>query len=108
MGRSKEDLRAFPPDARHAAGHELLRAQRGLNPADWKPMSDIGPGVREIRVRKSARAFRVMYVATRPEGIHVLHCFQKTSRKTTRQDIALAKARFRTIPAAEESIHEGK
>jgi phage-related protein len=108
QGRSREELQAFPADARHEAGHELLRVQRGLDPTSWKPMAAIGAGVREIRIRKSTGAFRVVYFATRPEGIHVLHCFLKTSQKASRQDIALAKARFKSVPTAEEGIREGK
>ncbi|MEO8314946.1 MAG: type II toxin-antitoxin system RelE/ParE family toxin [Pseudomonadota bacterium] len=106
QGRSREDLQAFPADAMHEAGHELLRVQRGFDPTNWKPMTDIGPGVREIRIRKSGKAFRVVYFATRPEGIYVLHCFQKTSQKTGRQDIDIAGARFRDIPVR-KGIHEG-
>jgi phage-related protein len=30
---------------------------------DWKPMTSIGPGIREIRVRDDTGAFRIIYVA---------------------------------------------
>ena len=60
-------------------------------------MSSVGPGVREIRIREPSGAFRVMYLATRPEAIYVLHCFQKKSQQTSRQDLALAKARFKAV-----------
>ena len=63
-------------------------------------MSSIGPGVREIRIREPSGAFRVMYLATRPEAIYVLHCFQKKSQQTSRQDLALAKARLKAVSSA--------
>jgi phage-related protein len=91
------DLLAFPPEARQDAGYQLERVQRGEDPHDWKPMSTVGPGVREIRVRESAGAFRIIYLAARPEGIYVLHCFQKKSQQTGRRDISLATRRFRAI-----------
>ena len=97
MGSSKDDLIAFPPDARREAGYQLESVQRGVEPQDWKPMSSIGPGVREIRIREPSGAFRVMYLATRPEAIYVLHCFQKKSQQTSRQDLALAKARLKAV-----------
>jgi len=100
MGSSKDDLIAFPPDARREAGYQLDRVQRGDEPEDWKPMSTVGASVREIRIRELSGAFRVIYLATRPEGVYVLHCFQKNSQKTSRQDIVLAKARFKALPAA--------
>ena len=74
---------------------QLENVQRGEEPQDWKPMSSIGPGVREIRIRETSGAFRVVYLATRPEAIYVLHCFQKKSQQTSRQDLALAKARLK-------------
>jgi phage-related protein len=74
--------------------------QRGDEPQDWKPMSSVGPGVREIRIREPSGAFRVMYLATRPEAVYVLHCFQKKSQQTSLQDLALAKARLKAVPIA--------
>lgn len=65
-------------------------------------MSSIGPGVREIRIRDESNAFRVVYLATRPEGLYVLHCFQKKTRKTAKRDLKLARSRFRAIPDAVE------
>ena len=100
MGSSRDDLIAFPTDARREAGYQLESVQRGGEPQDWKPMSSVGPGVREIRIREPSGAFRVMYLATRREAIYVLHCFQKKSQQTSRQDLALAKARLKAVSSA--------
>jgi phage-related protein len=97
MGSSREDLRAFPRDARREMGYQLEHVQEGVDPDDWKPMSTVGSGVREIRIRESSGAFRCIYLATRAEGIYVLHCFQKRTRRTTRQDLDLAERRFKAI-----------
>jgi phage-related protein len=97
MGDSKDGLVGFPDDARREAGYQLDRVQRAEEPSDWKPMSSIGPGVSEIRIRDVSGAFRVVYLATRPEGIYVLHCFQKKTRKTARRDLELARSRFKAI-----------
>ena len=97
LGDSLDRLRAFPEDARHDAGFQLERVQRGLDPDDWKPMKGIGPGVREIRVRDVAGAFRVIYVTTWADAVYVLHAFQKKSRQTSTRDVAIAEMRFRTL-----------
>ena len=97
LGSSLEDLRAFPEEARRDAGFNLDFVQRGLDPSDWKPMREVGAGVNEIRVRDATGAFRVIYLATRPEGVYVLHCFQKKTRKTRKADIDLAAKRLRQI-----------
>ena len=44
-------------------------------------MPSIGAGVREIRVRERAGAFRVIYVATFADVVYVLHAFQKVTGK---------------------------
>jgi len=75
QGTSLDDLRAFPETARRDAGYQLDQVQRGLEPDDWKPMPSVGPGVREVRVRDEAGAFRVIYAVTRPEAVYVLHAF---------------------------------
>jgi phage-related protein len=98
LGSSKDDLRRFPKDARHAAGEELRRVQRGLAPIDWKPMKAIGPGVAEIRVRTRVE-HRVIYVARFEEAIYVLHAFEKRSRKTSRSDINMARCRLAGLVA---------
>lgn len=77
LGSALDDLRAFPQNARRMAGYQIERVQRGLDPDDWKPMTSVGPGVREIRVRDTSGAFRVLYVAQRAEAVYVLHAFQK-------------------------------
>ena len=97
LGDSVAQLRAFPDVARRNAGFQLDRVQRGLDPDDWKPMSRIGQGVREIRVRDAAGAFRVIYVATLADAVYVLHAFQKKTPRTSARDLALAESRYREL-----------
>ena len=60
-------------------------------------MPSVGIGVNEIRVREDSGAFRVIYVAKFSEAIYVLHAFQKKACKTAKQDIELARQRFREL-----------
>jgi hypothetical protein len=55
LGTSLDDLRAFPERARIEAGTDLRLVQKGVEPRDWKPMPEVGRGVREIRNRRSRR-----------------------------------------------------
>ena len=95
LGGSLDDLRGFPADARRQAGYQLDRVQRGIEPDGWRPMPSIGAGVREIRVRERAGAFRVIYVATFADVVYVLHAFQKKTRQTAKRDVDLAASRLR-------------
>jgi phage-related protein len=94
---SLDRLPNFPDDARREAGHELYEVQMGRDPNDWKPMSTIGPGVREIRIREADGAYRVIYIATFADAIHVLHAFEKKTQKTARRDLELAATRLRQL-----------
>ncbi len=60
-------------------------------------MNTVGRGVREIRIRDASGAFRVVYVAKLEEALFVLHCFQKKSEKTSREDLALAMSRYKDL-----------
>jgi len=97
VGAALDDLRDFPSAARREAGYQLDRVQRGLEPDDCKPMSDIGAGVREIRVRDGAGAFRVIYIAALGDAIYVLHACQKKTRTTAFHDLDVAARRLRQI-----------
>jgi phage-related protein len=101
-GDSLDRLRDFPNDTRREAGHELYQVQMGHDPSDWKPMSTIGAGVREIRIRDATGAYRVIYIATFADAIHVLHAFEKKTRKTARGALELAAARLRQLKRGSE------
>jgi len=97
MGNSLDRLREFPVGARHDAGYQLDRIQRGRRPGDVKPMPTIGKGVEEIRVWDDVGTWRVIYTARLADVVYVLHAFQKKSETTLKRDINLAKARYLEI-----------
>ena len=95
-GSSLDELRAFPEKAKREAGHQLNQVQLGFEPSDWRPMSSIGPGVREIRIHSDGE-FRVIYITRLHETVYVLHAFHKKSQRTPRKDIQLAMARLKLL-----------
>ena len=94
LGDSLRCLRGFPEDARHDAGYQLDKVQRGDQPDDFKPMPGIGKGVEEIRVSESSGAYRVIFYARQAEAVYVLHAFQKKSQATLKRYLDIAKQRF--------------
>lgn len=97
MGTSLDDLKRLNADVAQMAGYQLHLIQMGLEPHHWKPMKTVGQGVREIRIRESRNAYRVIYVAVRNDAVYVLHAFQKTTKATAQKDIALAKRRYNEV-----------
>jgi phage-related protein len=65
----------------------------------------LGAGTNEIRVRDAGGIYRVMYVAKFEEAVYLLHCFQKKSQATRKQDRAIAAARYRAVAGSRK---EGK
>ena len=59
-------------------------------------MPSVGKGVYEIRVRLEG-AWRALYVAKYDAAVYVLHVFQKKTQQTAKEDIDLAKTRYRAI-----------
>lgn len=41
--------------------------------------------------------WRVLYVARRDDAVYVLHAFQKTTPRTAKPDVDLAKRRFKQL-----------
>ncbi|CAN7206741.1 type II toxin-antitoxin system RelE/ParE family toxin [Neorhizobium tomejilense] len=97
LGDALDRLRDFPEVARKEAGVQLHKIQLGLEPSDWKPMTTIGAGVREIRIRDEAGAFRIIYVTRIEDAVYVLHAFQKKTQQTAKRDLDIATARLRQI-----------
>ena len=100
VGASRRELRAFPRPARALAGEELYRLQQGREPRDWKPLTMIGPGACEIRVRTTEAGvvqFRVIYVARFPEALYVLHAFEKKTQQMPPHNQELAQVRYRQL-----------
>jgi phage-related protein len=96
LGQSLDAIRSFPDAARREAGHQLDRVQHGLDPTDWKPMTSIGRRVREIRIHVAGQ-FRVIYLASLPDRVAVLHAFRKKSGKTRKLDLDLARRTFKEL-----------
>jgi phage-related protein len=98
LGSALDDLKAFPDDARQRAGFQLYLLQQGRDPTDWKPMTSVGAGVREIRIQ-TGRAFRILYVAKFADAVYILHAFEKKSQKTAARDLAMAQQRLAALLA---------
>lgn len=96
-GSALRDLKAFPEDAKRAAGYQLRKVQQGSDPDEFKPMPEIGAGVNEIIVDTADGWFRVMYVAKFEESVYVLHSFQKKTNKTSQADKDIAKRRYKAV-----------
>jgi phage-related protein len=97
LGNSLECLRDFPDEARHDAGYQLDRVQRGIEPDDFKPMPAIGKGVQEIRIWEDSGTYRVVYTARLAAAVYVLHAFQKKTQATSRRDVEIARVRYKAL-----------
>lgn len=102
LGDSLKSLREFPEDARHDAGYQLDKVQRGEQPDDFKPMPNIGKGVEELRVWDDSGTYRVIYTARLADAVYVLHAFQKKTQTTAKRDVELARKRYTDLTIGAE------
>jgi phage-related protein len=103
LGTSLNAVREFPEDARNLMGQELRLVQSGLMPTDFKPMTGVGAGAYEIRIR-AGNQYRVIYVAKFASSVFVLHAFVKKTQKTAQPDIDMANSRYALL--LKEKKHE--
>jgi phage-related protein len=103
VGNSKERLKQFPEEAKREGGRQLRFVQGGMQPNDWRPMSTIGAGVIEIRLHEP-HEHRILYAATFPEAIYVLHAFEKKTRQTRQFDIEIARKNYDYIKEYRKKI----
>jgi len=100
VGDAKEVLSAFPQEARSVLGYSLRRLQKGLLPdCDARRMESIGKGVWELKASDERTWYRLIYLARIGDAIYVLHAFEKSSRKTDRRDLEVARSRLKFVLA---------
>lgn len=103
LGNTHETVKNYSSNVRQEIGYNLDKVQRGLEPIDWKQMTAIGHGVKEIRIHQN-NEYRILYVAKFHETIYVLNCFVKKSEQTLKSDLDLAKKRYIDLVAKRRSI----
>jgi phage-related protein len=97
-GDSKKVLSGFPDEVKVTLGFSLRQVQNGRLPrCDRRSMPSVGKGVWELKEGDARTWYRVMYLTRINNIIHVLHCFEKDSRKTDRRDIEIAKSRLSLV-----------
>lgn len=60
-------------------------------------MASIGKGVWELKESDERAWYRVVYLTRIGGVIHVLHCFEKESRKTDKRDVVTARTRLKRV-----------
>lgn len=99
VGRSQDDLKAFPITARRNIGYALHFAQMGDKHPSAKPLKGFGGvGVLEVVEDFDGDTYRAAYTVKFADAVYVLHVFQKKSKKgieTPKQDIELIRNRLR-------------
>lgn len=96
---AKKDLLEMPEQVVDVIGYALYLAQNGLKHPHAKPLKGFGSaGVLEVIEDDIGNTYRAVYTIRFNNGIYVLHCFQKKSRKgveTPKHDMDLIEARMK-------------
>lgn len=112
VGSSKKDLKALPADVQDVFGYALFLAQIGKKHPQAKPLSGFtGAGVLEVVEHEGRNSFRAIYTVTIGDGVYVLHCFQKKSKKgieTPKRDMILISSRLKLAYEQVTETHNEK
>jgi len=95
-------IRSFAKLVRVALGEAILDLQHGaqIGMPLSRPMTDVKPGVHELRIRDASGAFRAFYYLKSSRGVLVFHAFEKKSQRTPAGEIRLGRKRL------EEMLYE--
>lgn len=97
-GDSKDVISSFPHDVKATLGFSLRLIQKGEHPrCEHRSMKSVGIGVWELKEGDERTWYRVMYLSKIDNVIHVLHCFEKDSKKTDQRDIETARKRLQDV-----------
>ena len=100
VGSSKKDLLDMPAQVVDVVGYALYLAQSGHKHQQAKPLKGFGSaGVLEVVEAYDGNTYRAVYTVRFSNGVYVLHCFQKKSRKgieTSKQDRDMIEARLKS------------
>ena len=99
IGSAREDLRAFPVEARRVMGVAINDAQNGEEHPSVKALKGFGGrGVLEVVDTHDGDAWRAVYTIRFAGAVYVLHCFQKKSKRgveTPKHEVELVKLRLK-------------
>lgn len=97
LKRCRTEILEFPDEIREDLADALARLQEGhmLSMPLSRPMSSIGRGVHELRLRDRSGIYRIVYYLAGKDMIYVLHAFKKKTRETPWQNIEIARRRLK-------------
>jgi phage-related protein len=99
IGSSRDDLSAFPLEAKKEIGLALRAAQKGEKASNAKPLKGFGgASILQITSNIDGNTYRTVYTVQLKGIIYVLHAFQKKSTqgiKTSINDTNRVKARLK-------------
>ena len=108
VGSSKKDLVDMPAQVVDVVGYALYLAQNGQKHRQAKPLKGFGSaGVLEVVEDDDGSTYRAVYTVRFNNGVYVLHCFQKKSRKgieTSTQDKDMIEARLKLARQHSEGV----
>ncbi len=94
-----KEIAEFPREVREDLADALARLDEGhtLSMPLSRPMTSIGKGVHELRIRDRSGIYRVIYVLVGAGAIYLIHAFVKKDKKTPMPNIDLVKRRLKEL-----------
>lgn len=96
---AKAAIHNFPKEVRQELGKAIWDLQQGkiLGMPVSRPMTLVGAGVAELRIRDRSGIYRAFYYTRSPRGILIFHAFMKRSQTTPKRDLDLGQNRLKEL-----------
>ena len=97
--KARAAIQEFPEEVRRELGKAIFDLQKGekLGMPLSKPMSSVGVGAEELRLKDRSGIYRVFYYARFTDRVLVFHAFTKKTQQTPRHEIDLGKKRLKEL-----------
>ena len=97
--KARVAIQEFPEEIRRELGKAIFDLQKGetLKLPLSRPMTSVGMGVEELRVKDRSGIYRAFYFARVADRVVIFHAFMKKTQKTPKHDIDLGKKRLKEI-----------
>jgi len=103
IGSSRDDLRAFPDEARRVMGFAINDAQNGDEHPRAKALKGFGGrSLLEVIDDEDGDTYRAVYTVRFAGVVYILHAFQKKSKKgieTPKRDVEIIRTRLKLAEA---------
>lgn len=99
LPQCQRELEKLPQEVKDQLADAVAKLRKNLvlSMPQSRPISTIGKGVHELRIKDRSGQYRIIYLLKIGNAIYLVHAFKKSSRSTPAKNIDLARKRIKLL-----------